>query len=172
MFGIRKNKQIKTMTTQSSLLENPHHEWIREDKILYRFFKSITELLSEDDFKKLNSQKSVCYLFSPGRYASTLPSSKKYDFIIIYPDLIRLIKSVDNRMAFAIVFHELGHLINEHHLKESSALVKQIEADNFAVKYGMLDEIREFLLAQNRSFEVVKRLENLQEFEETQSLDQ
>jgi hypothetical protein len=172
MFSLRKKKIKKTVTTQNSLLENPHHEWIREDKVLYRFFKAVLEILSEEDFNKLNKAKQLCFLYSPGKYASTLPSSDRMNFIIAYPDLITLIKSVDNRMAFSIIFHELGHLINEHHKDERPSLIKQIEADNFAIKYGMAKEIFEFLHSQNRSFEVVKRLENLQEHLDNQNLDQ
>lgn len=172
MFSLRKIKEKIIVSPSSILMENPHHEWIREDKSLFRFFKAINDLLSEEDFKALNSTKELCYLYSPGRYASTLPSSNKYNFIIVYPELIRLIKSVDNTLAFAIVFHELGHLINEHHKSAKSALEKQIEADNFAIKYGMIAELKSFLLNQNRTFEVVKRLQNLQELEEIQNLDQ
>lgn len=172
MFNLRKKKDSKKITTQTSLLDNPHHEWIREDKVLYRFFKAVVEILSEEDFKLLNRNKELCFLFSPGKYASTLPSSEKMNFIIAYPDLITLIKSVDNRMAFSIIFHELGHIINEHHKDQRPGLIKQIEADNFAIKYGMANEILEFLHSQNRSFEVIKRLENLQQHLDSQNLDQ
>lgn len=176
MFNLRKKaikaREDKSITIEKILLENPYHEWIREDKMLFRFFKAIFELLDKEDFEKLNQTKELCFLFSPGRYASTLPSSKNYNFIIIYPDLVKLINSVDNRQAFGIIFHELGHIINHHHESTKSSLLKQIEADNFAFKYGMHHEIQDFLLDQHRSFEVIKRLESLRTLLEKDHQDQ
>ena len=173
MFNLRKkNLSRSQVTPRTILMDNPHHEWIREDKLVFRFFKEALELLIETDFLKLNSEKELCFLYSPGRYASTLPSSNKYNFIILYPDMIAQVKSVDNSIALATLFHEFGHLINDHHSDKRSALIKQIEADNFAIKYKFEEELTELLNGENRTFEVVKRLENIQSYFESLSLDQ
>lgn len=161
MFSFYK-KDTKKISIEKVLHENPHHKWIRDDKNLYRFFKTILSLLTKEDFMALNSTKELCFLYSPGRYASALPSDKNYNFVIIYPEMIKMINSVDNSMALAVIFHELGHLRHEHHKDKRPSLDKQIEADQFAVKYGLINEILELLYSENQSFEVAKRIEYIQ----------
>lgn len=155
---MRKKKHVPKSLKRNILEDNPHHHWIIKDKGLYRFFKELVNTLSPEDFLILNAKKRLCFLYSPGQYASALPSHSEYNFVILYYEMTSVIKSVDNSLAFAILLHELGHLYHSHHNSEKSAIAKQCEADAFAFKYGFGNEILEFLYSQNNTSEVKARI--------------
>jgi len=159
-------------TLENLLIDTPEHEWIREDRHLFRFFKEALGLLSKDDFDQINRTKTLCFLFSSGKFASTLSSHEKKQFIILYPEMIYAIKSVDNTSAFAILFHELGHIYHRHHEKSMSTLEKQHEADFFACRYGFDSEILDILYGENKTFEVTKRINKVLEFQKNHHVNQ
>ena len=160
MLGLfEKKKQSRKITVENLLLENPHHEWRRSEKIYYRFFKELLSQLDKEVFSKMNSSRQLCFLYSDGYYASTFPSDDNYHFIVIYPELLKLMRSVDNSHAFAILFHEFGHIINEDHKSMTSALEQEIKADHFATNHGHGIALLEFLESKPRTFDVIKRID-------------
>ncbi|WP_157680683.1 hypothetical protein [Bacteriovorax sp. Seq25_V] len=167
IFVKLKSKNITKLTTKELLLNRAEHEWIRQDKILYRFFKESMELLTPEDFTKLNKQKELCFLYSTGKYASTLAAHNNKQFIILYPEFIGMVRSVDNTIAFAILFHELGHIYFGHNQSMLSVLDKQFEADLFACKYGFENELLEILYGENKTNEVIQRISRIQEYQKS-----
>lgn len=163
------NKLLKKNTFQITkeyiLQEESEHEWIRNDKSIYRFFKDLYSTLSDDDFNKLykSKNKKILFIFSDGKFATTLHKSEN-DCIIIYPELLNLIRSVDYSQALAILFHEIGHIYHDHRNKNISNLDKQIEADHFACVYGLDQEILELLKSSVRTLEVVERIKAINNY--------
>jgi hypothetical protein len=141
MLFVKKSKHISV----DQVLENPYHDWILSQPRLLRFFKHALSQLDQNDLHKLNQERLLCFLLSPGRYASALPSDDKHNFIIIYPELLTLINSVEMAYAEAILFHEMGHIYYKHHKSNKSIIKREIEADMFAIKYGYKKEILNIL---------------------------
>lgn len=160
-------KQSFSFETIDTLLQDiQDHEWIRNDHHIYRFFKECLTGLSAGDYQSL-VKKKLRFIYSSGRFASTIPSSQDYNYIICYPELVSIIRSVDNSLASAIIFHEFGHIFFEHHKQNIDPLQKQIEADSFAIKYGLREEILELLSEENRTFEVVQRINTIENAQKT-----
>lgn len=166
MFQLLTKKEKLNNTIESLLQEDSYHEWIRSDKNIYRFFREIMLTLSKEDFKYLNESKKLTFIYSSGKFASTISDTSDRNYIIIYPEMINLIKSVDNTMAFAIIFHELGHIIYKHFERSIPDLDKQIEADSFACKYGFKMAIIALLKEEGRTFESIARINSAREFQD------
>ena len=158
MFRLKKSKN-RQITRETIITNGLHHDWIRSDKYMMRFFGHILADLSDQDFNSICHDRELCFLYSPGRYASALPNDKQYNFIIIYPELYELIKSVDNSIAYAVIFHELGHIYCQHHKSNKNWLEKEFEADHFAIKHGYASHLIELLSKEKRTFEIEKRIE-------------
>ena len=141
LFKKRKNKINKP----SDILSHPLHDWIREDRQIHRFFKHILTKLEKNDLEQIISDRNIIFLECLGQFSATLPNSKEFNLVLIFPNLIKEIFKANNRSAEAIIFHELGHLYHGHFKTNKSDIVKQFEADRFAYQYGYEKELIEFL---------------------------
>lgn len=165
MFNLLRKTEKTIVNVETTLQDDHAHEWIRTDKVLYRFFREVLAMLSKADFQLLNEDKKLTFQFSNGKYASTVADTTNRNYIIIYPEMINLIKSVDNTVALAILFHEFGHIACKHIHRDIPELDKQIEADSFACKYGLKKALISLLRQEHRSFESIARINSALEFQ-------
>ncbi len=155
-------KKTYSSKSKTDLLKHPLNLWIQQDKILSRFFKHIISELHHADFERLTKDRDLVFLNCLGHYSATLPTDKNLNIVLIFPNLINEIYKANNSMAYAIIFHELGHIYHKHFESKNEDILKQIEADAFAIKYGYGHELLEFLSQYNneeshiRSNEVLK----------------
>ncbi len=142
MIGLFKAKKH---LTKEDIFKEFHNRWILEDKYLLRFFSEVLLDLSQEDFSKITSDRSLLFVFCNGQFSATMPSSNKHHIILIYPHLLKEIHKADNRVAKAIIFHELGHIYFNHMASNMDEMSKQIEADSFCKRYGLSDALMSFL---------------------------
>ncbi len=140
---------------------DPAHHWINENTHIKRFFETAISMLDSEDIESLKTYGELVFLESKGMYSSVIPSHGDKTFIIVYPELMKMIRSADNEQAYAVIFHELGHLYYRHFTMRSviDDMTKQIEADEFAIRHGHARGLFNFLKSMPISHEVSRRLE-------------
>ncbi len=140
---------------------DPAHHWIVSNPHIFRFFQDILGQLDEEECESLASYGQLVFLESQGMYSSVIPSHGDKTFVLIYPQLLKLIRSADNEMAQAVIFHELGHLYYRHFTMRSQIgeMTKQIEADEFSIRHGHALGLFNFLKGMPITTEVSQRLE-------------
>ncbi len=133
------------------------HFWIIENKYIKANFDEFFERLSVEDLKLFLGKQRLLFLPSSGRFSCTFQSMNDY-IIIVFPELMSLLKSSATNHALAILAHEMGHIIHNHSKREIDPVKAQVEADLYACKLGFSDELETFLLDQADTMEKRIRL--------------
>ena len=143
-------------------MENPHHQWIKNDRTIYRVFRLLADsitLKAESFFKA----EKVLFLVSDGKFSSALSKTNENHVIIIYPELFKLIKSASPLHAVAILAHELGHIFHNHSYRKLGRLEAQLEADSFANSLGLGRELIDIIWEHSNDEEGMTRIQKLQQ---------
>jgi len=83
---------------------------------------------------------------------------KNSELILIFPRLKKLLLSADPFYGYAILAHEIGHIVKKHAQKNIKPLQTQLEADAFALSLGLGRELSAMLKEEEPSQENKKRL--------------
>jgi hypothetical protein len=137
------NKHSEISKNLSSFLydffKRPEHQWIITDKNILKSILHFFHLFKQDHlhfFKK----NPFTLLKSNGLYSCTVSGDESEHIILIFPELINILKTDHYLKGLAILGHEMGHLFFNHNLKlkiqESSDLI-QIQADSFCQTLGL-----------------------------------
>ncbi len=112
-----------------------------------RVLKAIQALFKSMDVNTLKALLKIDFAIvtCQGLWASTINPQKKLYLIIVFPNLLDLLDSLNYRIGLAVLAHEIGHIFLEHAKKDLSELEEQFEADLFAVNLGFERELLEFL---------------------------
>ena len=137
-----------------------HHQWIKEDKYLLNSIKELFKLLPAH-VQKFLVQENVLFIKCNKKFSSAVNLPPKAKGILIFPDLSQMLCSGAPEFGWAILAHEIGHLISKHSLKRQDPLISQIEADKFAVNIGLGAELADFLQNLPRTQEISVRLSYL-----------
>lgn len=131
---------------QQEFFNNPHHQWIHDERYLKRSIICFLESLKEQDLKALmKNHKRLILTPASGLYSCAFNATEKFDFIIIFPDLMKILKSASPERGIAILLHEAGHLILRHSTRNLSPLETQLEADAFCAQRGHALALYDFL---------------------------
>ncbi len=138
-----------------NFLNRSEHTWFLESPQITDVFNrlySVTE--NHENVRQFLNQT----IFTPsnGQYASAVKAN--VNLIIIYPELIYLMKSGKENQAIGILFHEIGHLILDHQGRGISNDLAQIEADLFSLELGYGEFLLSFLNEQRKSDQIEKRI--------------
>jgi hypothetical protein len=151
MFSIlKKRSRAQQLNNNFSLSDhifmNPHNRWILNDKVITRALLSIINQLKPHQIKSLCLIKEIILLPISGEYSCLVNAPRDSNLILLFPNLIRILSSVDNLRGLAILAHEFGHIYYQHHQKGTDTLEAQIEADHFAYEAGYAHDLIEVLL--------------------------
>lgn len=138
--------------------ETPMHHWIASDPSLIKVFGHLIDSFDKRTMTFLETSKQVVFLHTPGTMGSALSSLEKYHVIIIYPDLVGLLKSASMTHGMSVLAHELGHIIGKHSYRNMTPLEAQIEADQYACELGYGHELQDTLLEQSESIDTRVRV--------------
>ena len=122
------------------------HRWIKNDSLIKRCFDLYLENKSQVIRNFERKHGLIEFIPASAKLGCSLMTQKKIPLILIFPDLIQIMKSASPERALGVLFHEIGHLVNEHSFKDISPLQAQIEADFFAYKHGFGVALQEVLL--------------------------
>lgn len=162
MLGLfKKNKNTSDTNPQmqyfEEFLQKPHHRWILEDKYLTHAFKTLFDHLEVHHIAYLKASNPY-FLAANAQFSCSIGTPERGPIIMIFPDLMRMLKAYVPNMGLAILAHELGHLYHRHYQREISALKAQFEADQFAYSLGFGHELQDILLQHLDSDECQMRL--------------
>ena len=160
----QKNKTEKVVTSDvmGMWMQNPHHQWIKNDRTVYRVFKILADSISMKT-KDYFLEHQILFLISDGSFSCALSKTNESHVVIIYPELLKLIKSASPLHAVAILAHELGHLFHNHSHRKLANLDAQLEADNFANNLGLGRELIDIIWEHSNDDEGLIRIKNLQQ---------
>ncbi len=145
---------------KKSFFSDSNHHWIVEDRIIRRSFEI---LLDSFDDEKIQFFIKYPTFFIPcqAHLSCAIGSTKNQHLILVFPELIKLLKSASSFHAVAILAHEMGHIYYQHTEQKIDTLTAQIEADDFAFKLGFGEELQEVLLDYVHSIDCRVRISKL-----------
>jgi hypothetical protein len=153
MLGFLRNRdKSQTFNSISSIdfnrqfFAHPLHQWINHDRVLKRGITAFLEALNDQDRLMLTRRKRK-FLLTPasGRFSCAFNGSNEYEFILVFPELIDILRSASPERGIAILLHEAGHLVRQHSERSLNQLEAQLEADRFCAHRGYGDALYDFL---------------------------
>lgn len=136
---------IKKENFLKNFMNDANHRWIQEDRMLVRGIKLLIESLEDKHITFF--MKHPTYLIPCQAHLScAIGSTKNHHLILVFPELIQILRSASSVHGVAILAHELGHIYYQHTENKVETLQAQIEADDFAYQLGYGEELQEILL--------------------------
>lgn len=141
-------------------LKNHNHQWIANDPAIKKYFLILIDSLKEKhvDFF-LNHQ--TFFIPCQAHLSCAIGRTKNHHLILVFPELITLLRSASSLHALAILAHELGHIYYGHTENKIDTLQAQIEADHFSFELGFGQELREVLLDHIKNHDCRVRISKL-----------
>jgi hypothetical protein len=136
---------------------NDNHRWVHEDRYIKANFEEFFERLPKKVIRRFVKGPGLLFLPSSGKFSCTLTSVQSH-IVIVFPELMKLLRSSATNHALAILAHELGHIVYNHSSRPMDPLEAQVEADNFACELGFANELESFLMDQPDTLEKRVRL--------------
>ena len=154
LFSRRPQMNVKKIreTFHMDFFSKPEHHWILESRYIKANFEDLFDKLPAKMLLKLMKEKDIIFVPSNGYFSCALNSYNK-SIVMIFPELMSLLKSTATNHALAVLLHEIGHIILEHTEKNTEPLNAQVEADMFACELGLGEELESFLHEQDETEE-------------------
>lgn len=141
----KKTKKGTRDEFKKSFFSDRNHQWINEDKITKRSIEILLDTFSDEHIAFFNKHET--YLLPCQAHLScAIGKTGNHHLILIFPELIQLLKSGSTFQGVAILAHEFGHIYHQHTEQRIDTLQAQIEADRFAFDLGFGEELQEVLL--------------------------
>ena len=162
-FSILRNfsKPKKTEQLIQRFLEKPEHFWILKDRLLARRMISFLTLFPLEDLYEILENRKLVLLYCNRIMSCSISPTGSREIILVFPELRQLLLSVQNQRGFAILAHELAHILLEHTRNAISPVMAQIEADAYAKFLGFRDELIAVLEDEGESEEIRVRIKAL-----------
>lgn len=126
------------------LFNNPHHEWVLQDRYIKANFEEFFSLVPIKVLNKLYGASDIWFIPSSGRLSCAI-QPVGCSVIMIFPEFLQMLRSFSSINAKAILAHELGHIFYNHSHRSIDVLEAQVEADKFAIELGFGHELESFL---------------------------
>src|SRR4051794_12543806 len=88
-----------------NFLNHPQHQWIMNNDYLKRVFTLFFESLDSETYDFLYEGHELIFLQTNGQLSCTLSSFHNAHFIIIFPELLKLLTSCSPNHGLAILAH-------------------------------------------------------------------
>ena len=168
-------RAFQTPTNKNLLIKqffsSTEHLWIRNDNNLQKSILRFFNRFSAEDLRKLFQNKKFMLLFAQGRMGCAIGIGQKSNIVLVFPELYKLLAAADPSYGYAILAHEIGHLIHSHSRKNISALDAQFEADAFTCKLGLARELEILLRQEITSEETLLRIQKLRQIDKTTEIN-
>ena len=143
-----------------SFFEARNHQWITKDKLIARSFLILLESLSKEHIKFF-AKNPTFFIPCQAHLSCAIGRTQNHHLILVFPELITLLKSASSLHAVAVLAHELGHIYYQHTEKKVDTLDAQVEADDFAFHLGFGEELQNILLDHDHSIDCRVRIAKL-----------
>lgn len=129
-------------------LSHAPNGWISTNARAHRAFQRFFAHFPSITLQKI-SDKNLYFVLCSGEMSAAIHYESDAGVILIFPDLYRNLISADPYEAYAILAHEIGHILHDHYQRGTSSIEAQIEADAFACSLGFREPIRALLERDN-----------------------
>jgi len=148
-FFIKNNYFTKSKVSKadfkSNFFNDDNHKWIYDDKILKRNIEILIDSFSSDHVAFFRSHPTFI-IPCQAHLSCAIGRTQNHQLILVFPELIKLLRSAMGFHGLAILAHEFGHIYHQHTEFKIDTLTAQIEADQFALDLGFGEELQEVLL--------------------------
>ena len=124
----------------ATLLQDPQHAWLEQHGSARRALEYFFNNLPVDvvrDLRRRRLQLVICDPFMSCAVATPANAT----VVLIFPELLRSLNAADPSNGFAVLAHELGHIVHDHSKRRISPQAAQVEADAFACRLGYTEEL-------------------------------
>lgn len=161
---LKKFTRSKTPLTSKEFLESflkdANHRWIAEDRQITRVVSMLIDSLSQEH-RNFFSKHPTYFIPCQAHLSCAIGRTQNHHLILVFPELMQMLKSASSLHAAAILAHELGHIFYQHTENRIDTLQAQIEADDFALQLGFGEELQEILLDHAYSVDCRVRISKL-----------
>lgn len=140
--------QLFTQTKENFIkkfLNENDHQWIKEDQYMRRAIENLLLSMTEEHIKFFSKNKTFL-IPCQAHLSCAIGKTNNNHLILVFPELIKLLKSGSSTHGMAVLAHEFGHIFHQHTENKIETLRAQIEADQFAFDLGFGEELQEILL--------------------------
>jgi Zn-dependent protease with chaperone function len=137
------------------------NQWINKDPYFIKIFKLFFDHLDYQSINFLYHHPQLILIPIKGTLSCTISASSRYHMIVIFPELMELLKSSAYTQALAIMAHELGHIFHGHTQKKMMTIDAQKQADLYAFNQGYGDELIQVLTEFQHLEECRTRIDSL-----------
>lgn len=140
--------QLFTQTKENfikNFLNDRDHQWILEDQYIKRAIENLLHSMTEEHIKFFSKNKTFL-IPCQAHLSCAIGKTNNNHLILVFPELIKLLKSGSSAHGMAVLAHEFGHIFHQHTENKIETLTAQIEADKFAFDLGFGEELQEILL--------------------------
>jgi hypothetical protein len=164
MFDFLLKKRITDKALKEKFIKNfladSNHQWISEDRTTKRSVEILLQSLKREHIEFFI--KHPTFLIPCQAHLScAIGRTSNHHLILVFPELIQILKSASSFHGIAILAHELGHIFHLHTENKIDTLKAQIEADEFALNLGFGEELQEVLLDHTHSIDCRVRIARL-----------
>lgn len=162
MFGLikKRNQKISKEMFKKNFLNHPNHQWINEDKMIKRSFEILIDSLQDQHIQFFHKHETY-FIPCQAHLSCAIGKTGNNHLILVFPELMQLLKSGSAFHGIAILAHELGHVFHQHTEFRVETLKAQIEADKFAFDLGFGEELEEVLMDHVHSIDCRVRISRL-----------
>jgi len=163
---LKKSRPLKTNLKtlreefKTKFLQDANHQWISEDRVTKRSVEILLNSLNEKQIHFFNKHPTFM-IPCQAHLSCAIGRTQNHHLILVFPELIQLLKSASAFHGIAILAHELGHIYHQHTEQKIDTLTAQIEADQFAFDLGFGEELQEVLLDHIHSIDCRVRISKL-----------
>lgn len=170
MIELFKRKSFKKVTLSEKkqglflhFIADPNHLWLKEYQGLQTAMFDFISAMNEDQLDFF--LKNKIYLIScQARLSCAIGKTGNDQIVLIFPEMLEMLKRRQFAHAFAILAHELGHIYFNHTEKRTETFKAQLEADYFAVSMGLGHELIDVLLEHSHLEECRVRINYIKKF--------
>lgn len=157
----KKSKTSPITLLKEKIISLEENRWILEDRFILAAFKDLFDRFSEELAQKMLQERPIAFLRASGKYACALSANDKFHIIILFPEVIKVLKGARNDEGLAILAHELGHIYHAHSKRNIDSLEAQVQADTFACELGLGHALSDFLQDVPETIETRVRLSRI-----------
>ena len=159
-YSRKKDNQKIKEDFKTSFFNDGNHQWILENNVTKRSIEALLDALNINQiqfFTKYPTFMVPCQ----AHLSCAIGRSQNHHLILVFPELVQILKSPSAFHGVAILAHELGHIYHQHTEKKIDTLTAQVEADQFAFDLGFGEELQEVLLDHVHSIDCRVRISKL-----------
>lgn len=148
-FFKKKNSTTSIKNSRELLLKkvltDPNHQWINNDTTIRRSFVALISALNATQAEFFLKHETF-FIPCQAQLSCAIGKTGNHHLILVFPDLMKILRSASADHGIAILAHEMGHIFYQHTENRIETLQAQIEADDFAFQLGFGEELQEILL--------------------------